>query len=163
MSQVVLLRIDDRLIHGQIVTNWVSHVRAKSIMVVDDKTASNQILCKVLKMVAPPGIPVSILDLKTAVDTLSQCDKHNRIMIITKTPETAKQLILNVSNDDVFPQDINVGNSCKTPERNKITPNVYLDTEGLAALKEIKSKGFEIFFQTIPGDTRYSWEKVIKQ
>ncbi|CEP66782.1 Phosphotransferase system, sorbose subfamily IIB component [Moorella glycerini] len=162
MSVVVLFRIDERLIHGQVVTAWVGHVKAKSIMVVDDASARNPMLTKVLKMAAPPGIPVSVYDVEAASQALARSDEANRIMLIVKTPEVAQRLIASVDNNNVFPPEINMGNAGKTPDRTKITPNVYLDASGLAALKEIKAMGYEVYFQTVPGDTRFTWEKVVK-
>ena len=162
MGVIVLFRIDERLIHGQVVTAWVGHVKAKSIMVVDDASSSNPVLTKVLKMAAPPGIPVSVYNVERAVEALARGNDGDRIMLIVKTPEVAQRLIASVDNNNVFPPEINMGNAGKTPERTKITPNVYLDTGGLAALKEIKARGYEVYFQTVPGDTRFTWEKVVK-
>lgn len=163
MDTVVLFRIDERLIHGQVVTAWVGHVKAKSIMVVDDASSSNPVLTKVLKMAAPPGIPVSVYNVDTAIGALARGNEGDRIMLITKTPETAQRLISGIRNDNVLPREINMGNAGKTPERTKITPNVYLDAGGLAALKEIKARGYEVYFQTVPGDTRFAWERVVKE
>ncbi|MGI9861086.1 PTS sugar transporter subunit IIB [Moorella naiadis] len=162
MGAIVLFRIDERLIHGQVVTAWVGHVKAKCIMVVDDASAGNPVLTKVLKMAAPPGIPVSVYNVATAVTALARDNEGDRIMLIVKTPAVAQRLISSVGNDSVFPREINMGNAGKTPERTKITPNVYLDAGGLAALKEIKARGYEVYFQTVPGDTRFTWEKVVK-
>ena len=49
-------RIDDRLIHGQIVTKWIKEANAKMIMVVDDKAASDNMLQTILKYAIPAGI-----------------------------------------------------------------------------------------------------------
>ncbi|AEM79475.1 PTS sugar transporter subunit IIB [Thermoanaerobacter wiegelii] len=161
MSKVVLFRIDERLIHGQVVTAWVGYTKAKNILVVDDESANNLLLSKVLKMAAPQGVQVKVVTIKNAADMLKNSQIDN-IMIIVKTTKTAKELI-DSCDKDIFPAEINVGNSGKTPEREKITSNVYLSENEIADLKSIKAKGFNIYFQMVPDDTKYTWEKVIKE
>ena len=54
-------RIDDRLIHGQIVTKWIKEANAKMILVSDDKAASDKMLQTILKLAVPSGISNEII------------------------------------------------------------------------------------------------------
>ena len=54
--KVTVMRIDDRLIHGQIVTRWIDYAEAKKILVVDDKAAADSMQQMLLKLAVPSGI-----------------------------------------------------------------------------------------------------------
>ncbi|MBE6083621.1 MAG: PTS sugar transporter subunit IIB, partial [Tissierellaceae bacterium] len=56
MANIVLTRIDDRLIHGQVMTAWVKQTKATRIIIIDDVVAKDDFMKKVLTMAAPPGI-----------------------------------------------------------------------------------------------------------
>ena len=57
-----LVRIDDRLIHGQVVAGWLRALGGKRIVIVDDATARDEFLREVLTLAAPQGVPVEVLD-----------------------------------------------------------------------------------------------------
>ncbi len=72
MREVVLTRIDDRLIHGQVITAWVRVTKANRILIVDNDVAADPFLTKVLKMASPPGMEVKILDVYNAIEYLKE-------------------------------------------------------------------------------------------
>jgi mannose/fructose/N-acetylgalactosamine-specific phosphotransferase system component IIB len=67
-----LVRIDDRLIHGQVVALWVKHLQAKRIVIVDDQVAKDVFLQTVLRGAAPPGISVEVATLEAAPKALDR-------------------------------------------------------------------------------------------
>lgn len=58
--KVTVMRIDDRLIHGQIVTRWIDYAEAKKILVVDDKAAADSMQQMLLKLAVPSGITLDV-------------------------------------------------------------------------------------------------------
>ncbi len=64
---IVLFRIDDRLIHGQVVEGWFHHLRPNVVVVADDATAANEFQCSVMEMVVPYGIRTEIVPIREAV------------------------------------------------------------------------------------------------
>ncbi len=58
---LALFRIDDRLIHGQVVTFWSRRLNINRIVIASDEVAQDSFLKKVLKMTAPPGMKVNVL------------------------------------------------------------------------------------------------------
>ena len=58
-----LVRVDDRLIHGQVVAIWLKALNAKRIVIVDDRTARDEFLREVITLSSPPGVPVEIHEL----------------------------------------------------------------------------------------------------
>ena len=65
MAKKLAVRVDDRLIHGQVVTQWVNVFKAQHIVVIDNNVAKDKMQKSVLKFAAPPDIKVSIFSLWT--------------------------------------------------------------------------------------------------
>ena len=160
MSTIALFRIDERLVHGQIVAAWVNHVKAREILVVDDASAQDQLLSTVLMMSCPPGLSMQVVSINDAADILSNKALDANALVVVKNPAAAKKLLS--TRLSVFPQEINMGNAGNAPNRKKLTPTVYLDDTNQAALVEIAALGHTVFFQTVPFDTRQTWEQVMK-
>lgn len=68
MAKKLAVRVDDRLIHGQVVTQWVNVFKAQHIVVIDNNVAKDKMQKSVLKFAAPPDIKVSIFSVDKAVE-----------------------------------------------------------------------------------------------
>ena len=68
MQNIVLIRVDDRLVHGQVMTSWLKATNANKIMVVDDDVAADPLMKTVLKGVVPSQIKLGIFSIEKAVD-----------------------------------------------------------------------------------------------
>ena len=91
MSGIVLFRIDERLVHGQVVTAWLGHTQAEEILVVDDATAQDSLLRSIVKMAVPPQVEVQIAALEEAEELLAELEAEARVMVIVKHPESARK------------------------------------------------------------------------
>lgn len=158
MSEIVLFRIDERLIHGQVVTAWVGHTKARQILVIDDKAANDSLMSSILKMAAPPGITVNVVTVEAGIALLAQDAVSGNLIVIVKNPVEAKRVL--TAKLDNLPAEINMGNAGMAPGRVKLSPSVYLDAEGVAALKDIAASGCVVYLQTIPADKRIRWEEI---
>jgi mannose/fructose/N-acetylgalactosamine-specific phosphotransferase system component IIB len=146
----MFLRIDDRLVHGQVVTAWIKQLNAKSILVIDDLAAGNTIISKALTMATPKNIKLVIKSVEEAKSCL--CDfEEKELLIITKAPVNAKKVIEENMN---YEWKMNVGNMGMDKGRKKYAQTVYLDEENYAAIKELQvNDNVEIFMQTVPGQS----------
>ena len=70
MEGIIHIRIDDRLIHGQVATQWTNDLGATRIMAINDEVATNPTLKTVLRMAAPPNVSTSIITRETAVKNI---------------------------------------------------------------------------------------------
>ena len=92
MTEIKLIRIDFRLMHGQVVTNWIKQVSADSILIVDDKLAADKFLAQVFLMAAPPGVKVAIRPIEKAVAAFKKdVFKDKKLLILFKSVENAKK------------------------------------------------------------------------
>lgn len=90
MKNVVLTRVDDRLIHGQVMTSWLNYTSATKIMVVDDKSAEDPFLKTVLKNAVPKNVGLGVFTAKRAAERLlgKGFPPSDRVIILVKYPAT---------------------------------------------------------------------------
>ncbi len=65
---ISLVRVDDRLIHGQVVMSWIRYIDCNAIKIIDDQVASDEFMCSLLCSVAPSGTKVEIVDIKNGAE-----------------------------------------------------------------------------------------------
>lgn len=144
----MFLRVDDRLVHGQVVTAWLKQLKAKVIIAVDNTAASNTIISKALKMATPKGVELVIVSVEEGPKVLTNYAESD-VMVITKTLVTAKAMI---EMNPGYQWTVNVGNVGMAPGRKKYAQTVHLDDENYAAVTALKSmNNVEIYMQTVPG------------
>ena len=105
---IALVRIDDRLIHGQVVVGWTKRFSIDHILAVDDEVANNAFQAKLMKMATPVGCTSDILTIEKAIEALSS-EKlaRKRVFIVAKG---AKELLALMDAGIALPENINVGN-----------------------------------------------------
>ncbi|MFT4006632.1 MAG: PTS sugar transporter subunit IIB [Lacrimispora sp.] len=144
----MFLRVDDRLVHGQVVTAWLKQLKAKVIIAVDDTSAANAIILKALKMATPKNVELVVATAEDGAKILGSYNESD-VMIITKAPATARML---VEANPGYRWTINVGNVGMAPGRKKYAQTVHLDDDNYAAVSALKAlDNVEIYMQTVPG------------
>lgn len=161
MRRIALFRIDERLVHGQVVTAWLGHTKADEIIVADDTTAHDSLMSSMIKMAVPPDVSVQVLTVDQARGVLGDIDQESRAMVIVRTPENARKVLAGIGKSLLI--SVNMGNSGMAAQRIKLTANVYLDKAGIKELKQIAALGYKVYFQAVPGTARYEWEDVMKR
>lgn len=146
---VMHVRMDNRLIHGQILVSWNSHYKIDHLIVTNDKVASDPLQITLLKAVTPIGAKVSVL---TVADCVKYClspeaEKEN-IFVIAKTPEDGWELVERGLNIPM----LNLGNQAFVRNSKKLSNTVFLTEEGVKALKKIHEKGIKITCRMMPTD-----------
>jgi len=144
----MLLRIDDRLIHGQVVAAWVRHLRTSRIVIVDDFTASDDMTRAVLEMVTPPDIELRVLSLNEAQDRIAGGGMLPEDMVLVKSPAAAASLI----NAGLSVDRVNLGGLGAGPGRQLLYRNVSISDEELRALQALMQRGVGVYWQAIPTD-----------
>ena len=157
---ISFVRVDERIIHSQIVTAWSKQFPCDGIVVIDDEILKSPILTSVFKMAAPAGVKVHILDVKTAVGALPEITASNqKYFIIVKTPMTFKRLVEkggDLSNENE--NRINIGPIHQKSGSRVIAPNIAITSEEEEALDFLSDK-FELEFRLLPGSRVYFWEE----
>jgi mannose/fructose/N-acetylgalactosamine-specific phosphotransferase system component IIB len=143
-----LVRIDDRLIHGQVVLGWARALKPDRIVVANDRIAGNSWERKFYTSSVPPHIKVSFLELEeTARQLLNNLFKNEVVMILF---ESVKD-VLAVVEKGVTLKEINVGGLHYRDGAQELLPYVFLTDEDRAQLRELVKKRVTLLAQDIPG------------
>lgn len=149
-------RIDDRLIHGQVVTTWVNLYNIEQIIILNDKIAEDKIQKNILSMAAPQGIKVKIFPVKKFSE------------IIKTTPITRRSMLLFTTSTDVLEavengvkvSELNIGGMRFLEGREKLTKSLSVTPEEKEAFKKLLNK-IEINIQMVPNDEKINLKGVI--
>lgn len=142
-----LVRIDDRLIHGQVVALWVKHLQARRIVIVDDQVAKDSFLQLVLRGAAPPGISVEVYALEQAPQALDRPEAERaKTIVLMKGPKTA----LGLRNAGVVYETLNVGGMGAGPGRKPFYRNISATPEELEMFRQLEAQGVTAQIQIEP-------------
>lgn len=155
---IKMLRIDDRLIHGQIVTAWAKNIQAEKIWIVDDGVAKDDFVKGIMHMVAPGDRELIITGLADMPSMAEKLDSElGNTLILVKFPYVAKEIF----KAGIKLNELNIGRIGASPERQKLFKNISASEAEKQTLKEIQDMGINVFFQVTPDEkrTQFSYEK----
>ncbi len=158
MRELVLVRIDDRLIHGQIATQWIAATHGNCILIIDDELFKNAMMSRMLKAIAPPGVTVNIKTTCDAIEYLkTEPEKKENLMILVKVPKVLEALI----DGGIKIPKIILGGMGLTPQRKKFNKNVSASTDEIECMKRIIQKGVSLYYQLVPSDKAVNVENLL--
>lgn len=153
MPNILLTRIDNRLVHGQVGVIWTTSLGANLLVVVDDQTANEPLQQQLMEVTAKSsGADIRFFTVQKTIDIIHKAADRQKIFIVCKTPEVVRQLV----DGGVPIKDLNVGNMHFSEGKKQITKKVYVDDKDLEDLRYIESKGVNVFIQDTPDDTKHS-------
>lgn len=152
------MRIDNRLIHGQVAVSWVGAIGANLLMVVNDDVAQDPIQKQMLPMAAR-GVKTLVLSIEDAVKYVNEKKDNEKIMIIAKLPSDALKLL----KAGIKPKEVNVGNQAPLPGTNfkMVTKSIAVTPEDAKIYREIEALGFHLTTQMMPTNSPKDFIKVI--
>lgn len=151
MKGIIHIRIDDRLIHGQVAMFWTNELHASRIMVINDEVANDNMQKSLLRMAAPANVATSIITKDKAVENISAGKyEGQRVLIVVKSPVD----ILYLLRHGLDIQSLNVGNMSGRDHTTSIRANINVTDEELNAFKQLLAKNIEITTVMTPNDTK---------
>ena len=149
-----LVRIDNRLIHGQIATQWVAYAKANKIIVVDNVSFNDVFLKKMLMLAAPKNCKVEVFDTKNAgAYYQNRSINKDSTMAVIKDIRTAYEAYF---SGFTF-SNLQIGGAIKKGNAVNIFKTVYISADDIKMLDELTENGVNIEFQCQLYDDRTSW------
>lgn len=151
--RIVLSRIDNRLLHGIVATQWAPRTGAQRIMVIDDETAANDIAKSSMRLARPAGMAISIISLETAL-TNFKANKYEgqSIFVIAKEPKTLLRL---VDEAHVPLGEVNVGATAQRAVEGsviEVNRRVTVDAQERADYLALIDRGASVYAQYLLSD-----------
>ena len=144
-----LVRIDDRLIHGQVVAGWLRALGAQRIVIVDDATARDEFLREILTLAAPQGVPVEVYDVAAgAVRCIELAASPEPAIVLARSPRT----ILGLRQAGVPIDVVDLGGMGGGPGRKRIHKTISVSPDEIRDLKAIEQLGTRVEIQIVVDD-----------
>jgi mannose PTS system EIIAB component len=160
MQTVVNIRVDERLIHGQVAIVWTHVLEATRIMVVDDQIVTDELQKPLLKMACPSGVKLSILSAEKAAENLlaSKYD-GDKIFMVVKRPETLIQLW----DAGFHMESVNIGNMSGGNNTRQLKKAVCVTEKNIETFKELDRRKVKMNAQMIPDDPELNLMNLINK
>lgn len=162
MNNIKLVRVDFRLIHGQVITKWRNIIAASEIIIVDDKLAKDSFLADIYVMAAPPGVDVQVLSEQQFLNALQEgyfdSGTHNTLILF----KSIGNVRLLAEKDVIFPA-IQIGGLGGGVNRRSVVNGISIDEQDLQDLKFISEKGSDVYFQVTPEEVKLTLTKAISR
>lgn len=159
MTEIKLCRVDFRLMHGQVVTNWIKQVSADSILIIDDELSADKFLAQVFLMAAPPGIKVAIRSIEKAVVSFkNDVFQNKKMLILFKSVESAHRAVML----GLPIEKLQVGGLGSGTDKKMISNELSINELEAQLLSEIAEKNIDISFQVTPKDSLIRLDEVLQ-
>jgi PTS system galactosamine-specific IIB component len=151
VPNIVLTRIDNRLIHGQIIGQWATTIGANLILVADDLVVKQDLERNLMQMAAETmGFQVRFFTVAKTIEIIHKAAPSQKIFIICRTPKEVAELI----RGGVPINKVNIGNMHVSQGKRSIGTKVYVDDNDMKDLEYIKSKVKDVFIQDTPSNSK---------
>lgn len=159
-NPIVNVRVDARLIHGQVATMWTRKLNATRIMVIDNEIVKSDVQKMTLKTAVPRGVHLSILTSQGAAKRLK--DKKyqgQRVFILVRDPSMLQGLV----EQGVKLDSINVGNMSMSENARQIAKSVAVTDEDQKVFDYLSSQNIELYHQMVPNDNKQEFMNLLKK
>lgn len=155
--EIVLARVDDRLIHGQVMTSWLNFTGANRIVVIDDVTANDPFLSMIIKSLVPTNIKTSVTTVEKSIDTLNKLKSDEKIIILSKTPAPYLHLL----NNGIDLKKVNIGGMGSTINRKTLYRNIAASEEEIDMFRTLMNNNIVVEIQMVAEDPAIDLSKLI--
>ena len=158
---VSLMRIDDRLIHGQVAYGWATSLCINVILVANDEAKNDQMKAMSLNLAKPSNVTLYIRGVEESgeiVEKFASSKKRNVLVLVKNT----KDALVVAKNSGGVLKEINVGGLRYEEGKKKLTDLVAVDDDDINNFKQIGDLGIDIEFRMLPRDKKKQLSDLIK-
>lgn len=149
MENLLLTRIDNRLVHGQVGVTWVNHLGANLIVVANDAVSQDQVQQKLMEMVVPDSIGIRFFSIQKTIDVIQKASPKQLIFLVCRTPQDVVRLV----EGGVPIEKVNIGNMHFSEGKTQISKTVSVDASDLTALRRLKELGVKMEIRRVPDES----------
>ncbi|MEI7527541.1 MAG: PTS sugar transporter subunit IIB [Elusimicrobiota bacterium] len=148
---IILYRVDDRLVHGQVAEGWVPHLKAEELAVVSDEIAADELRRDIMRFATPEGVDLKIMTVDEAAAYLPEAQKAERkVLLLLPGLEEALALL----GKGVRIPALNIGGMHYSAGKNlSIGKAIFLNDQDCESLKKLAAAGVAIEGRGVPSDS----------
>ncbi|GBG96321.1 PTS N-acetylgalactosamine transporter subunit IIB [Lactococcus termiticola] len=146
MPNILLTRIDNRLIHGQVATQWNSYVGSNLLLVANDDVAQKPQRQALMDMAAPTGVATRYFSIQKTIEVINKAADRQLIFIICENPQDVLRLV----EGGVPIKKVNIGNMHMAEGKRQVAMVIAVDDDDVATFKKLLDLGVELEIQRVP-------------
>ncbi|MFM1514963.1 PTS galactosamine transporter subunit IIB [Helcococcus ovis] len=158
MPNILLTRIDNRMIHGQVATQWTNVVGANLLLVANDEVSTNKMRQGLMDMAAPNGVATRYFSIEKTISIIDKASPKQKIFIICENPQDVLRLV----EGGVPITKVNIGNMHMAEGKRQVATAVCVDDADVEAFRKLKERGVELEIRKVPQEQSESTEKLFK-
>ena len=158
MPNIVLTRIDNRLIHGQVATMWSSSVGANLLLVANDEVCTNEFRQGLMDMAAPSFAQTRYFSIEKTINIIHKASPSQMIALICENPQDVLKLV----EGGVPIKKVNIGNMHMAEGKKQVSKAVCVDQSDVDAFKKLKELGIELEIRRVPSESAEDINKLFE-
>lgn len=157
---IVLFRVDERLIHGQVVVGWGGPLHVDRIVVVNDELAASPWEQELYCLGVPPEIEASFTTVEEARRRLPAWreDSHRTVVLVRDLPTATRMAETGALRDE----PVNLGGIHYAAGRERVLPYLFLSPEERIELRALAAAGVRLFARDLPGSRRIPLDELLR-
>ena len=158
MPNIVLTRIDNRLVHGQVSTQWCGSIGANLILVVNDEVSTNTLRQGLMDMAAPSYAATRYWSVEKTISTIHKASEKQKLFIVCENPQDVLKLV-----EGGVPIDkVNIGNMHMSEGKRQVAGSVAVDDNDVDAFRKLRDLGVELEIRRVPTEVAENIDKIFK-
>lgn len=158
--KIAHVRVDTRLLHGQVATTWTKTVSPDRIIVVSDGVAHDQLRKTMIEQAAPPGVPANVVPISKMIEvTKDPRFGATKAMLLFENPQD----LLAAIEGGVDIKEANIGSMAHSVGKVVVTNAIAMDNADVETLETLHAKGVALEARKVPSDSPISYEDLIKK
>ena len=158
MPNIVLTRIDNRLIHGQVATQWCGVVGANLLLVANDAVSKDEFRQGLMNMAAPAYAQTRFFSIEKTCAIIDKASPAQKIAIICENPQDVLRLV----KGGVPIKKVNIGNMHMADGKRQVATSVAVNDDDVATFKKLQDLGVELEIKRVPDTPVENLDKLFK-
>ncbi|WP_413487356.1 PTS N-acetylgalactosamine transporter subunit IIB [Carnobacterium maltaromaticum] len=156
---ILLTRIDNRLVHGQVGMTWTNTLGANLVVVANDEVATDSVQQNLMDMVLPETVQIRFFTLEKTIRIIGKAAPHQKILLVVKTPEDALTLV----EGGVPIEFLNIGNLHFSEVKQQLSSTVSVDKNDVETFRKLNQLGVKMEVKGIPSERGQDLMNLLKE
>ncbi|PLS35226.1 PTS mannose transporter subunit IIAB [Carnobacterium maltaromaticum] len=158
--KMVLVRVDSRLLHGQVATAWTKSTQPNRIIVVSDAVSKDDLRKKLIEQAAPPGVKANVIPVEKMIEIAKDPRFGNtEALLLFENPQD----VLRAVEGGVDIEEVNVGSMAHSVGKVVVSKVLSMGQADVDAFESLKAKGVKFDVRKVPNDSSANMEDILKK